>query len=445
MEMGIYHIFRKREFNGPISLFAKTCTKLPILAFLSAVAWVPGSAASSEGSVSGCGLAGGPGTIPLTYFGLTINHVESVPFPTDLAFGAIRSWDATNVSWDNINTASGVYDWSGFDAWMTYVSSHGLDVIYTFGRTPLWASSIPTARTGYGPGQCAPPANIADWDDFVTAVVNRAAGRIKYWELWNEPQDRTQYCGSIAQMVTMAQHAYKIIKAANPSFKVLTPATLYDNGAGPKWLDVYFADGGVDYTDIVSFHGYLLAAAEKHAGVTEDYQAITSKYKLQAKPLWNTESDWGSTKGSADQAAYLAKYYLIQWMEGLGRFYWYAYDNPGYGTLYSNGVLTQAGVAYQQVSNWMVGATQDQPCAKDATATWACSFTRPGGYQALAVWNSTKSASYTPAPQYKTYRDISGASHAISGPLTVGNAPVLLETGPAPEAKFAGTADRCEK
>jgi hypothetical protein len=423
-------------FRARRSLSLKARRLLPILALLIGAAGGPGLASSSAGSLSGslCGLSGGPGTVPPTYFGLTINHNESIPFPTALPFGAIRSWDATDVSWDNINAASDVYDWSGFDAWMAYVSSHGLDVIYTFGRTPLWASSNPTAHTGYGPGQCAPPTNISDWDNFVTAVVERAAGRIRYWELWNEPQDRTQYCGTIPQMVTMAQHAYKIIKAANPDFQVVTPATLYDNSAGPKWLDIYFADGGTDYTDIVSFHGYLNAPAENHTQVIQEYRTITSKYNQQSKPLWNTESDWGNTKGAANQAAYLAKYYLMQWTEGLGRFYWYAYDNTGYGTLYSNQELTQAGVAYQHVANWMVGATQNQPCAEDSTSTWTCSFTRPGGYQALAVWNSTKNAPYTPAPQYKRYRDLTGASYYILGPLTIGNAPVLLETGPAPAA-----------
>jgi hypothetical protein len=402
------------------------------LALLIGLACASGSAHSSGApSAPLCAFSGGPGTIPLSYFGLTINHNESIPFPSGSAFGAIRSWDATNVSWNDINTAPGVYDWSGFDAWMTYVSSHDLDVVYTFGRTPLWASSNPTAPTGYGPGQCASPNDIADWDNFVAAIVKRAAGRIRYWELWNEPQDRTQYCGSISQMVTMAQHAYQIIKAANPDFQVITPATLYDNGAGPRWLNVYLADGGADYADIVSFHGYLNAPVEEHIKVTEDYRAITSRYNLQSKPLWNTESDWGDTKGAANQAAYLAKYYLMQWTQGLGRFYWYAYDNPGYGTLYADGALTKAGVAYQHVSNWMVGATQDRPCAKDSTSTWTCGFKRPGGYQALAVWNSDRNASYTPALQYKRYRDISGSSHPISGPLTIGNAPVLLETGPA--------------
>lgn len=412
----------------------KIFTILRIPALLIVLTSAPSTASPSDASLSSslCSASNKPGTIPSTYFGLTVNHNESIPFPAALTFGAIRSWDATNLSWDNVNTAPGVYDWSGFDAWMSYVAGHGLDVLYTFGRTPRWASSNPGAPTGYGPGQCAPPTNISDWDNFVTAIVKRAAGRIKYWELWNEPQDRTEYCGSIIQMVAMAQHAYNIIKAASPDFQVITPATLYDNGAGPKWLNVYFADGGTSYADIVSFHGYLNAFAEDHIQVIQDYKNVTEKYNLQSKPLWNTESDWGNTKGPENQAAYLVKYYLMQWAQGLNRFYWYAYDNPRFGTLYSKRTLTPAGIAYQQVSKWMIGATQAEPCAEDSSATWTCGLTRPGGYQALAVWNAAKGIRYRPTSQFKTYRDITGASHSIFGPLPIGDAPVLLETDATP-------------
>lgn len=366
-------------------------------------------------------------TIPLSYFGLTVNHNESVVFPS-LPFGAIRSWDATDVSWENINTSRGKYNWAGFDAWLDYVTPHNVDILYTFGRTPPWASSKPSAHTGYGPGRCAPPTTLSDWDAFVVAVVNHAAGRIKYWELWNEPQDRTEYCGTIPQMVTMTAHAYAIIKAANPSFQVATPATLYDNGAGPKWLNTYLADGGSRYADIVSFHGYLNAPAEDHIAVIRDYKNVADQHCLDSEPLWNTESDWGKTVGPVDQAAYLAKSYLVQWGAGLSRFYWYAYDNGTYGTLFTNGALDQQGVAYRQVSSWMVGGTQSQPCSTDARATWSCGFTRANDYHALAIWNSTRAVIYKPAATYKSYRDLAGTSHTLATSITVGSSPVLLET-----------------
>ncbi len=432
-----------RTFGDATAKLCGMITSFVASANRSSLDWI--CSASGGGTAAGCSTPVGAGnessggsssdgdrapgtTIPLSYFGLTVNHDKSVPFPS-LPFGAIRSWDATDVSWDNINIAANTYNWSGLDAWMRYVSGHNVDILYTFGRTPKWASSKPSAHTGFGPGQCAPPVNLSDWDKFVRAIVNHAAGRIKYWELWNEPQERAMYCGTIPQMVTMAQHAYNIIKAADPASRVITPATLYDNGAGPAWLDAYLAGGGANYADAVSFHGYLNAPVEEHLAVISRYQAVARKYNLESKPLWNTESDWGKTKGAADQAAYLAKYYLIQWGAGLSRFYWYAYDNARYGTLYTDGTLNQQGTAFAQVSNWMVGATQTQRCAEDSSSTWTCRFARDGGYEAMAIWNATGNVTYTPAPQYHLYRDLTGASHAISGSITVGNRPILLEPG----------------
>ena len=98
-------------------------------------------------------------------------------------------------------------------------------MIYTLGRTPQWASSQPNAPGPYGPGQCAPPSDLSNWDNYVNAIVTHVAGKIKYWELWNEPNDPKYYCGDIPTMVTMAQHAAQIIKSIDPTALVLSPAS----------------------------------------------------------------------------------------------------------------------------------------------------------------------------------------------------------------------------
>jgi len=142
------------------------------------------------------------------------------------------------------------------DTLVSRAQARGLDVVYTFGRTPAWASSN---RTGYcqnnAAGSCYPPASQQYWKDFVTAISLRYAGKIKYWELWNEPNAANSWTGTTAQMVTMAQNAYPIIKANASGAVVLS--------AGPQgpsayiWLDDYLAAGGGTYADGFSFHGYL--------------------------------------------------------------------------------------------------------------------------------------------------------------------------------------------
>src|SRR6185369_11733990 len=132
------------------------------------------------------------GEVPSTFFGMHILHAVngSTPWPTD-QFGAIRLWDS-GVDWHDINTAQGVYDWSAFDKWMSLAQQHGVEVTYTFGRVPSWANG--------GKGTTVPMTNMQYWDDFVRAIATRSAGRVKYWEIWNEPNDTHFWTGDIATL-----------------------------------------------------------------------------------------------------------------------------------------------------------------------------------------------------------------------------------------------------
>jgi hypothetical protein len=124
----------------------------------------------------------------------------------------------------------------------------------------------------------------------VTAIASHAGTRITYWELWNEPQDPEYYCGDMQTLLTMAQHAYSIIKFINPAAQVITPTgTAAD---GPAWLDAYLSKGGGNYADIISFHGYCDTEAESINLVVSRYQKVIAAHGQVSKPLWDTEADW---------------------------------------------------------------------------------------------------------------------------------------------------------
>ena len=100
-----------------------------------------------------------------------------------------------------------------------------------------------------------------------------------------------------------------------------------------------------------------------------------------------------------------------------------------------SGGVNQSGVAYQQVQNWLVGATQSGSCSASGTI-WSCSYTRSGGYQALATWDTSQSCSngtcstkpQPAASQYLHYRDLAGNTFSIAnGTVPVGAQPILLE------------------
>ncbi len=233
-------------------------------------------------------------------------------------------------------------------------------------------------------------------------------------------------------MVTMARHANQIIKSIDPTAKVLSPAVI--GSTGPAWLAAFLSGGGNSSVDIIAFHGYGTANAEDLNQIVSSYRTVMSVEADSSMPLWDTEGSWGESAIGDDshRAAFVAKYYVLQWSQGVARVVWYAYDNSDcWGRLMgTTSGLNAAGVAYGEVYQWTVGVTLTKPCSVDGNGTWVCSLTRPGGYYAEIVWNSTKNlGSYAAPDPMADYRDLAGDSNLITnGLVLVGNSPILIES-----------------
>jgi len=378
-----------------------------------------------------------PKAIPGSYFGMTVhNYSTTTPWPT-IPIASLRTWD-TAVTWAEINPAPNTYIWSNLDALIDLAQTHGVDLVFTLGRTPRWASASPDAKSPYGPGQCAPPANIQYWDEFLRAVTIHVGGKIRFWETWNEPQspDSKFYCGDVSSLVELQRRAYETIKTIDPGAMVLTPSPV--GGYGPAWMARFLAGGGGKYADIMNFHGYLApgADAESIIATITKFKEIFAEHGQETKPVWDTEAGWGENSWLLDpdlQAAFLAKFYLLHWSTGVERFYWYAYDNNKWGTLWDpeNG-LHQAGIAYREVHKWLEDATMTAPCVLDR-AVWTCKLTRKNGYRAVVLWNSAKDSaptSYISVPdEFRQYRDLDGNLRTIAADgVPISGKPVLVET-----------------
>ncbi|HTD52541.1 MAG TPA: hypothetical protein VK780_05915, partial [Thermoanaerobaculia bacterium] len=147
------------------------------------------------------------------------------------------------------------------------------------------------------------------------------------------------------------------------------------------------------------------------------------------------------------QVAWLARFYLLH--AGLHSTLnlqmnsWFAWANPafGWGDIATASLdPTAAGIAYNQVYAWLVGATIVEPCAGNGDSTWTCTLTRSGDYVAQAVWNTHGAATYMPGAGYTQYRDLTGNTTPIAAgaSVTIGVKPILVEgrvksTGEAPK------------
>jgi len=348
-----------------------------------------------------------------------------VPWPT-AKFGTLRLWDS-GTSWTSLEPAKGVWNWQPLDTWVAAAEQHGVrDILLTLGQTPPWASSNPDEVNYVGAGAPAPPVNNQDWNDYITAVAQRYKGRIRYYEIWNEPNDPTYYTGTVAELATLTALAYGILKEVDPGNTVLSPAAY---AAG--YLDQLLQAGIATNVDMIAFHFYE-TPPESTAAAIANVRLVMAAHGASAIPLWDTEGASGDNTVPEDlAAAYLVRKYLVDLAFGSIRFDWYAW---GKATTFCVGteendpqVPTEAGRAFGILLNWLSEAWLTS-ASIDASGTWQIGLTwtgrsphvngaaidrsselhggvsQPGISHGLIVWNPTATVQFA----------IPGTLHAVA-------------------------------
>lgn len=373
------------------------------------------------------------------FFGLTTLSAGTATTPPIPNVGIVRNLDVSSFTllvWDQINTSSGVYTNFGVPTdtvgtlwgWVNTALSKGQTIDFVLSRTPSWTSS--NGGINGVPG-------TSDWDAWVTKVVTAFAGKIKYYEVWNEPNDPASWVGTNAQMLVLAQHAQSIIHGIDPTALVATPTATEQSGA--SWLSTYLAQSGAPAAaDFVTFHSYngvsaTWASAEAIYTVIQDYKSVAASYGLSAKPIMSTEGSWYNsptyTNTSPAIANYLAKYMAEHLMLGCVSAIWYALDaGPEFGQLYASSTLNSAGLAYEQMQAWLTGNTLNSS-GIDGSGTYYLYTTAPSGTKGVLVWNSTTNSSFS-VPGYTSTTTLPGTTTAVTGgTVTATNVPQFV-TGP---------------
>lgn len=323
--------------------------------------------------------------------------------------------------------------------------------------------------------------------EFVTSLLNHVCSgkapnkscRIVAFSCWNEPNLDGFWIGNYAASARMCSDMVATVKdqckdcvTLTPDISAATSGDTKDNGDSRSY-DEWFKNFLIayrqygNYPDAGAFHPYAArthgiipapfpetfagsgcpresrstACPDTLLGKIDTMRSIMNQNGMAGRPLWATEGGWGTNGEMTDpdaQAAYVARWLILQASAGVQRAYWYMWDtgtNPqGWGGLWddSNGTY-KAGVAYGQVYNWLVGATFTKPCSADHDV-WTCDLSGPGGKQERIVWNASRSydtrfaSKYAVSAPFNQVRDLSGNQSAITaGSVAIGSKPVLLE------------------
>jgi hypothetical protein len=363
------------------------------------------------------------------FFGMVVIHAANQPA---IPIGSRRLSDPS-VTWAALELAPGTFTWSSLDAEVASAQAANAEITLTLGMTPTWASSQPSVASIYGPGATAMPANLSDWDAYVSAVAARYAGRITSYEIWNSPSDLTFWSGPSAQlgadMATLSAHAAAAIHAADPNATIVAPAFQ------PSDLAQFLAAGGNSSVDVFSAAISLAGQApETLQPATAALRSVMAGSAANVKPLWNDQPSWTLPAGigaqalsQQDQAAYAARALILNAASGVTRLSWYAWDDPSSTSLQlsnASATPTLAAAAYATVESWLTGATLNG-CSANAEQLWTCQLSRSGA-PAWILW-SPSGTTQASSLAMSTMTTLDGVQQPVSGLIPVGTAPVLLQ------------------
>lgn len=157
--------------------------------------------------------------------------------------------------------------WAKYDQIVALAEQYGLEIVPRLSNPPAWTRADGDAR-----GEKAPPDALADWGDYVYAVVSRYRGRIRYYQLWNEPNIYPEWGEQAVDpegYTRLLCKGYRRAKEADPQAVIISGAlaptvSLYPGpGPGTGLNDLVFLQrmydaGAADCFDIMAVNDYML-------------------------------------------------------------------------------------------------------------------------------------------------------------------------------------------
>lgn len=253
-------------------------------------------------------------------------HVESptysdaARYSRALGLGHVRN----DVLWSVNERVRGEYDFSSYDAPFAKLRAQGIQTlgIIDYGNLVYGADNEFAPTTAEG---------LAAYGEYAAEVATRFdLSGVEVFNEFNWPSHNQSGCLTAECYLPLLTAVDAAVAEVDPALPIVGGATAKYQ---PEWFDQLWQDGGLDFTDVTSFHPYeVTGEPEAVGGLVEQAQASMQEFGEAANPIWLTELGTSSAAGGrtqAEQASVLVRSSISAFASGASRFYWYDLINDG--------------------------------------------------------------------------------------------------------------------
>jgi hypothetical protein len=208
-------------------------------------------------------------------------------------------------------------------------------------------------------------------------------------------------------LVKLTQIAREELKKVDPNIQLVSPAMSTGSKNHLDYLDKYLAHGGARVVDIIAYHMYVQEQSpEALVPLVQKIRAVMKKNGVESLPLWNTEigwwvdnedgtpatrqvtnGGWRKLEPREEAGAFIQRTFLLSLSLGVGRVYWYAWDNIDLGLMEPTAKKPKpAAERWRSTVENLLGATQVN-CRQDSNK-WRCSYVKSDGTKDEVSWTA---------------------------------------------------------
>jgi hypothetical protein len=242
--------------------------------------------------------------------------------------------------WSQIEPKPGVWDWSANDDIVERAGRHGIELQTILGMGhPDYADAAAKAAFAAAKARKDPQAweewhhaamDDVAWRRYLTALFSRYRGKIRYYEMWNEPD--LSWRSSIEEYIRMMRSAGEVMRATDPAAVMMSGgfATVLAHPhrhRHPDFQERVLKEAS-DLFQIHAFHEHGLFQGFQQA-VDGELARMRQGMKVQ-RPLFFNETAMHSTFGTEHvQAVTLVKKLAFARARGAIGYSWYDLRNDG--------------------------------------------------------------------------------------------------------------------
>ena len=245
--------------------------------------------------------------------------------------------------------------WDKYDHIVALAEQYDMELIVRVSTPPAWSRAVNNEQNTF-----APPDNYDDFGDFVYALVSRYRGRIRTYQIWNEPniypewgssaispEDYTRLLKIGATRARAADPDVVIISGALASTIALQPAAAppYNALNDLIFLQRMYDAGAAPYFDIMAMQAYGLWSGPSdrrmhprvmNFGRPQFVRDLMVANGDATKPIWISEMAWNAApEGVPDNFGRVsletqARYAPLAYQRALAEWPWAGVINTWY-------------------------------------------------------------------------------------------------------------------